>query len=985
MKSITPISTTRVSDPLITARLLGQIRFDQNALFRIQNQLSTGMRFMVPSEDAPAAMRSISLQKLLERKDQVKTNLHTNQSFLSASDSALASVSSMLSEIRGLAVSAVSSSSSADAQAAAARQVEEAIRQLVDIGNQQFRGRYLFAGSATNVRPFELINGLIRYNGNSLSLESYADIDLLFSTNASGDEVFGAISAEVHGQVDLNPIVTERTLLSDLNGGRGITAGSIAIGNGTGNVATIDISRAETVGDVVRLIESANLPGSQISAWVTPQGINVQLSNGNLTIREVAGGTTARDLGILSELGTGTAPVVGRDLDPALRLTTPLADLLGVRAQTRLSSGHPDSVFFVEANQRGAAFNGFTINLVDGGTAGSETVVYDQAAKTITVSIQEGVSTAAQVVSAINASAAGADFTAKLPPGHHGSVAVTANSATTGGGTGVEFDQHSGIQVVNGGQTYTISFSTARTVEDLLNILNGSDAGLLAQINSARNGIDIRSRLSGGDFAIGENGGQTATQLGVRSFTESTRLDDLNFGRGVAREEGDLPQPRQFTIRRKDGVEFTINLNEAVSATGTLNPTGVNNALRFTAVQPGFEGNRLSVQIVDSGSGSAASATLNGKLLTISADLSGGFTANDAINLIQSTPEVAALVQVELDTTVEPGNDGSGNLAATAPVTLSGGSSEVQTIEQLLDRINGHPANTGPGNVVARLARYGNGIELVQDDLGGPGTLTVLADNSTAAQDLGLLGFQQSQSGATQPGTFASAAYDGPGANDAFVVSATQVGEAGNSFQLQIVDNGGGPASVALVGNVLTFSADLATGFTAQDAVNLLASDPVLSTQFVAHLDTTAEPGNDGSGNLVASGPMSFSGGQSEVLRGNDVHLQETDGLFSALVRLRKALDDGNLQEIERSVAMLDRAAKQLTFVRADLGARQQGLDILKTRLDTEEVELKSALSQESEVDLVEAIINLVARQSALEASYQTLGHVARLSLLDFL
>ncbi len=984
MAAITPISTTRVSDTLVTARLLGQVRFDHAALFRIQNQLSSGMRFMLPSEDAPAALRSISLQKLLERKAQVKTNLHTNQSFLSASDSALSSVASLLSEVRGLAVSAVSSSSSADAQATAARQVEEAIRQLIDVGNQQFRGRYLFAGS-TNVRPFETVNGLVRYNGNELNLRSYADIDVLFETNVTGDQVFGAISAEVRGSVDLNPIVTERTLLADLNGGRGITAGSIAIGNGTGHVATVDISRAETVGDVLRLIESAELPGSQISAWVTSQGINVQLDGGNLTIREVAGGTTARELGILAELGTGAAPVVGRDLNPAIRRTTPLANLLGTRAQTRFFQGNPEGVFFVEANQRGDTFNGYSVTLVGGGTVGNETVVYDANAKTITVTIEEGVSTAAHVVEAINTSAAGIDFTARLAHGHHGTAAVAAMSATTAGGSGEEFDQHSGIQVVNGGHTHTISFSTARTVEDLLNILNGSEAGLLAELNVQGTGINIRSRLSGGDFAIGENGGQTATQLGVRTFTAETRLEDLNFGRGVARDEGDLPQPREFTIRRKDGVQFTIDLNESTAASGTIDPAGANNALKFTATQAGFQGNNLRVQIVDSGPGGPATAKLNGTLLTISADLAAGFTANDAVQLVQNTPEVSAVVQAQLDTSAEPGNDGSGNLAATGPVKLAGGSPEVQTIGQLLDRINHHPANTGPGNVVARLASHGNGIELVQDDLSGPGSLTVLAGHSTAAQDLGLVGFQQAESGPTQPGTYATVSYDGPAANDALRVRAVQVGEQGNHFQLSIVDNGGGPPSVALVDNVLTFSADLASGFTALDAVNLLASDPALSTQFVAELDTTAEPGNDGSGNLAATGPLAFAGGRSETLRGSDVHPQETDGVFSALIRLRKALDDGDLREVQRAVEVLDRASKQLTFVRADIGARQQGLDTLKFRLDTEEVELKAALSEESEVDLVEAIINLSARQAALEAAYQTLGQVARLTLLDYL
>src|SRR5690606_21135239 len=153
-------------------------------------------------------------------------------------------------------------------------------------------------------------------------------------------------------------------------------------------------------------------------------------------------------------------------------------------------------------------FNGYSVTLVGGGTVGNETVVYDANAKTITVTIEEGVSTAAHVVEAINTSAAGIDFTARLAHGHHGTAAVAAMSATTAGGSGEEFDQHSGIQVVNGGHTHTISFSTARTVEDLLNILNGSEAGLLAELNVQGTGIIIQSRVSGGDFAIGENGGQ---------------------------------------------------------------------------------------------------------------------------------------------------------------------------------------------------------------------------------------------------------------------------------------------------------------------------------------------------------------------------------------------------------------------------------------------------------------------------------------------
>ncbi|MFV2066771.1 MAG: hypothetical protein ACC645_07290, partial [Pirellulales bacterium] len=70
--SISSVPSTRVSDLLIRNRLLSQMQSDQKDLFRIQNQLSTGRRIALPSDDAPAALRASKLQQLIERKDQVR-------------------------------------------------------------------------------------------------------------------------------------------------------------------------------------------------------------------------------------------------------------------------------------------------------------------------------------------------------------------------------------------------------------------------------------------------------------------------------------------------------------------------------------------------------------------------------------------------------------------------------------------------------------------------------------------------------------------------------------------------------------------------------------------------------------------------------------------------------------------------------------------------------------------------------------------------
>jgi flagellar hook-associated protein 3 FlgL len=186
------------------------------------------------------------------------------------------------------------------------------------------------------------------------------------------------------------------------------------------------------------------------------------------------------------------------------------------------------------------------------------------AAGTLYVNVQAGVTDANQAAVAINAEGT---FSAEVDPHDNaagpqlgiGPVDLSA-TATTSGGNGSSLDIDAGIQVTNGGQVHQISFVGADSVEDLLNVLNGSAAGLLAEINTTGTGIDLRSRLSGSDFAIGENGGTTATQLGLRTLATTTALNGINKGRGVNTVDGP-----DFTVVRNDGVRLDIDVSNAES------------------------------------------------------------------------------------------------------------------------------------------------------------------------------------------------------------------------------------------------------------------------------------------------------------------------------------------------------------------------------------------------------------------------------------
>ncbi|WP_442482091.1 flagellin N-terminal helical domain-containing protein [Aeoliella sp. SH292] len=567
--AILPIPTTRVSDLLASNRLTQQLQSDQLALLRVQTQISTGRRVISPSDDAPASLRAMNLQRILERKLQTQTSLRDSVLFLGQAEKSVNEVTNILNSIKSEALGVDSTLATSQQRQAVVDQIDRAIEQLVNIGNSKFRERYLFAGSKSESQPYDYAGGMVAYNGNESHLRSYVDIGFLYETNIPGGEVFGGISQQVLGTADLNPHLTRGTSVDQINGGAGMARGAVEITyvNSLNQTTSkvVDLSNAATMDDVARYLQAGVPEGSGITVELTGTGLTLSTASpgDRVWVREVGEGRVARDLGIYT-----TAPqttLVGTDITPTLQKTTKLADLLGTKAQATFTNGGANNDFFVTATQNGTRvdpsdplsdpLNGVTVQFASGGTAGSETAVYDGSAGTLTVTIQPGETTAAQVVAAINNEASGLfkaqvdfrDSTAADAAGQ-GLVGLT-NTAVTAGGSGESLDQTSGLLVSNGGQTVAVDISQAQTVEELLNILNQEELGLQVEINEAGTGINIRSRLSGADLTIGEvSGGRTASQLGVRTLNAETSLSGFNRGLGV------MP----------DGVtKFTIELTTA--------------------------------------------------------------------------------------------------------------------------------------------------------------------------------------------------------------------------------------------------------------------------------------------------------------------------------------------------------------------------------------------------------------------------------------
>ncbi len=456
--SLNPIAS-RVPT-LLSGRLMGgSIAQTQREMLDLQLGFASGTRLQRGSDD-PRATRAIQLlQSSMDRRDQRLNAISWGEAVLGRVDTSLSSLTDLVTEARALAVGQSDDSADADSRAAQAVVVSSMIDQLFAEANAEWQGLHIFGGQNGGQRPFASFLGGVRYLGSGAGLVN--DNGLGLPITLSGDEAFGAVSARVAGQVDLNPALSNGVYLEDLDGvnGEGVTGGVVELTVGA-NTTEVDLSGAATVGEVLDRLQAEldNIaPGSTVSTDGSRFSFTVAGAD-DLTVVGVAG-DIGSGLGLEGTFVAGTT-TTGGDTQPKLLSRTRIADLEGLS-----------------------------------GPLGS-------------------------------------------------------------------------IRLENGGNVQTIDLSGAETIADLQNLIDSADLGIRLEVEQDGT-LSMLNEVSGTWMSVGEDGGDTATLLGLRSMGLDTPLSVFNDGDGVPVRSGSvdpetgLPNPAadvDFTISLADGRSFEVDL-----------------------------------------------------------------------------------------------------------------------------------------------------------------------------------------------------------------------------------------------------------------------------------------------------------------------------------------------------------------------------------------------------------------------------------------
>ena len=156
----------RISTSTIYSNGVNQLGTLQSSLARTQEQLSTGRRNLTPADDPIATARALEVTQSQAMNTQLVTNRQNARSTLSQETVALQSATSLLQDVKDLAVKAGNGTLTPQDRESLAVELEGRLNDLLGVANTaDGAGGYLFAGFKSTTLPFTLVSGGAIYNG----------------------------------------------------------------------------------------------------------------------------------------------------------------------------------------------------------------------------------------------------------------------------------------------------------------------------------------------------------------------------------------------------------------------------------------------------------------------------------------------------------------------------------------------------------------------------------------------------------------------------------------------------------------------------------------------------------------------------------------------------------------------------------------------------------------------------------------------------
>lgn len=216
----------RITNNMLINNMLANLNTNLNRMNRYQNQLATGKKISLPSDDPIVASRALKLRTDVAEIQQYKRNIEDATSWMEITETTLGQMGDVLHRVRELTVQASNGATTPEDQEKARLEIEQLKTQMIQLANTTYSGRYIFSGYKTD-KPLLDDNGVFLIDiANSEQINYEIGIGDDIHINVAGSDLFNngtdASQSDVSGL-----IATFDQLIAELNAGDHTAVGNM--------------------------------------------------------------------------------------------------------------------------------------------------------------------------------------------------------------------------------------------------------------------------------------------------------------------------------------------------------------------------------------------------------------------------------------------------------------------------------------------------------------------------------------------------------------------------------------------------------------------------------------------------------------------------------------------------------------------------------------------------------------------------------------
>lgn len=241
--------TDRITQSMLSTTLLSDLSNITNKLAATQSKLSSGKQITKPSDDPFGTSRALQFRADLAANKQYQANVGDASAWQDATDISLGQLTDLAQRARDLTVQGSNDTLSASDRTAMASEIDQIIESVKSVGNTQYAGRYIFAGSKTTTTPYTP-GGADAYLGDTATIYREIGPAVQVPLNVDGATVIG------DGATPGSLLATLRTVSNDLKTNNSAALRTTDLNALDTSLDTVSTARA-TVGARTNRLDSA--------------------------------------------------------------------------------------------------------------------------------------------------------------------------------------------------------------------------------------------------------------------------------------------------------------------------------------------------------------------------------------------------------------------------------------------------------------------------------------------------------------------------------------------------------------------------------------------------------------------------------------------------------------------------------------------------------------------------------------------------------